>query len=350
MAEKRTGKAGGGKGTTAKSRAEKPKTAATDKRLELERLEQFIESSRRSALAPRVFYLGIVFSSAIAFFAYWNALPDSWMNTRIAAYRNALPWVGTNGFGEEHARKGTIESFMAAKDLMKRSGFKDQEQLKDNFTNTVSSLESAMTEHIRTIRIDVLGVSFDVNDLGLFAGFVLFAMLTAFLFGLHREMENILITYYDVAWRVDKKTTPEEGVLRYWRAYLTIAAEREEECVHRRYCLRRLATAMVIIIPPVRGPVNICLRHGPKIGLMLPFAAQLLITANDFSTIGVGFGFSTTRTLTVSVLSFLWLIGIGIITILCVHVMRKIEVFFITEAKRVGIFAWQLNAEKDGRE
>lgn len=277
----------------------------------------YIRTAKHSALPPRLILLFVVLASAHAFLAFWNSLSNSWMNERVNACRNALAWI--------HRTPDLVLDSDELDDLISAAGIysileiQDKKELELAVRAMLSSLESNRNEFIRLVRVPLVGVIFDINDLGMFSGFVLIVLLTMFRYTLAREAENLQLAYTFAARMDHQLVLPDEDPLRY-----------------RTMCYDLLAMSQVIIVPAKRGPVTWYWRHMPKAGLALPLLVQAAILIYDLASRRIGLIFSSFNTVVVFMVSFSCLLGIIVLVFSSFGIWRQIEEFWATKADEVA--------------
>lgn len=301
-------------------------------------VQDYLNAARTSALPVRLTYLAILLATATAFFPYWNALNTSWSNERIRSYRNALNWIGREPPCKQDDL-GQCESYARAKSVFDSVGLSNVKDLKEVVSKTLNLLEETHNSDLRLVRLPVIGVTFDVNDLGLFSGFVFVVVMTMFRFSLWREFQNVE-RVYELAKDLDALTVhhpqrphpPQPGIgpevpLDSRRASAQMGT------YYRRVCYEILSMGQLITTPWVGRTVEVYWQHAAKFGLWLPTLLQLAILANDISTLRTGFLLSPTNTVIVLMVSFASLLWIGFLTVQSYEVWKRLDSFWLREAR-----------------
>jgi len=167
-----------------------------------------VRATQEASHRVRWVFLITLSTCILVFMALWRETPFAWSASRLQTAR-AVSWyldcVETHG---EHGTDGSeIFSRSQRHDLCHYAGptplFSDREverakrflqqtkltpaQARDR----MSSLQKLEIEHILNVTVPVLGVSFDINDLGLLGGITFLFLAVWFHFCLVREEENV---------------------------------------------------------------------------------------------------------------------------------------------------------------
>lgn len=284
-------------------------------------LLEYITLAHRSATAPRVIFLFLIFSSVVSFFGNWNARDGSWINTRLRVFRNALDWR----YREPPTTQATAEeteAYSAAKRLYEELGLRKTDDLKE----LILVLEEMKTQGVRTIHIPVLGVVFDVNDLGIFSGVVFVVALLMYRFSLARELQNIRVAH-----RRAEMMDTERCELQQ------IVADNPACTTYRRLLYELLSMGQVMVVTPGPVPAPWHWQHACKVGIFFPFVVQLLILVTDLMSHSTGLAMSVPSTLIVLMTSFACLVIVGILIYSSLNIWRAMETFWLDLAKELRV-------------
>ena len=255
-------------------------------------LLEYIRTARDSALPPRVLLFVVVLMSIVSFFSCWNSRPSAWPTARIRAIRSACEILDSNRPVSD-IPVDDLQKYIAIRET---TGMVTQEE-KENLREILRTLETARTETIRIVRIPFLGVTFDINDLGLFSGIAFVLGLTMFRYSLHRELQNIQLAF-GKAEQLDRNNP-------------------DHPCFHQAHCFDLMSMGQVAQVPPSRattGATPAHWRHATKVGLFLPILVQCYLLINDLSTYRQGMAMSTNATLFVLIGSTASLLLIAVLT------------------------------------
>jgi hypothetical protein len=211
-------------------------------------------------------------------------------------------------FEGDDARKSLIEKYgekYVARCQEHKARF-DKEELQKK-TNDLIKLH---LENVVYVRVPFFGFVFDVNDLGMLAGFSFISILLMCRYSLSRELENLKLFFAEAHQHGDNKKT----------AYHV------------------LAMTQVFTIPPIEGTGREKIwSFAPQLIYFLPLMIQVLSFINDVNTINVGFEINPRTTLIVFVSSFAFLVLILILTVWCSILSRKIDSTWEKQAQSLGI-------------
>jgi len=254
-------------------------------------LEDYISATNSASTRARRVVYAFCFASILAFMAFWNSRNESWFNSRYSIiqeiYRVDFDTTRTEKKGAmpNNAEKAKLDEFKVSRSIVTK---KQTEDLLEIYQN--------LKKEIYLIRVPILGVSFDVNDLGIFSGLTFTMLLTLFWFTLEREEENLKLTF-EYAERKNKL----KDVYTY------------------------LSMGQVLTIPQKdNASVSKFWQHLPKAIYMGPWVVSILIFINDIGTLESGFVLNFKATIILIITSVIFLTIISILTIFCLH--RAIEV------------------------
>jgi len=245
-------------------------------------LEHYVHSFIASSDRVRYLLLISLVASILAFMAYWNSLPISWLDTRTEkariAYRNKL-WEDPEKRLEICHKKGRAAAgFLDSCDTVAENlqWVSSRKHGEISLKAHLEKLEQLRVDRNLLVKVPWLGIDFDINDLGAFSG-VSFSLLAMTLcFALARQHENL----YLCLWKVRKVADREENFSR--------------GDSHANFLYHALAMAQVFTRPPSlarwrRDPWS---RWVIQSLLFVPLAVQVLITATNISSFGVARGMS----------------------------------------------------------
>jgi hypothetical protein len=153
----------------------------------------FVVSSDR----VRYVLIAITVTSILIFAGHYNALSESWFNSRLSLARLALEtkaWEPTSS-QPETPQAETAREWAKARRLRTEEDVKEQ----------INFLEELRINHFLILQMPIFGVSFDVNDLGLLGSIALLTMLLMLLFAMARQSENLYLSLWKVKeiWRLE---------------------------------------------------------------------------------------------------------------------------------------------------
>jgi uncharacterized membrane protein len=173
-------------------------------------IRDYLEAATESSVRSRRILVLLITASILTFTAFWNSRDTAWILTRVqwAEKLEALlrkPQVSHERLSVEESR------------LMERAKYYHIETL-DDAKHFHEHLLDLMAEHVLYVRVPVLGVAFDINDLGVFSGITLMVLLLWCRFALWHERRNLELC------REQAKPEDAEAAYRYlaMRQLLTI--------------------------------------------------------------------------------------------------------------------------------
>lgn len=245
-------------------------------------LQQYVEAAKESTTRTRQILLVMIISSILVFAACWNSLEGSWVNSRL---RQARAAVGVNKSMDVPLEK----------------------------SYQLMWLQRIRSEQVSQLHVPFLGISFDVNDLGMLGGVAFVVLLTWVNYSLWHQSHNMRLAF-DLAKELDAKDVKsgrESNRLLY-------------------YTYQNLAMHQVLTIPPMpesmrmegNDDVSIWLKIS-KVLYALPLVVQTFVVAHDWSTVDLARPVSESGTLSILVVEHLfWGLTLAL-TIICFRMWRK---------------------------
>lgn len=295
-------------------------------------VDSFVVASDR---VRNIMLLSVV-TSIVVFAAYRNAMPNGWFESRVETARicarNKLWQPNTKARLAQQCGIGKIVAPVApvvpsdrfvdkCKDVSRAFDWLNQTRRDEkSFNNFHAKLEEERLTEIQMVKVPLLGIEFDVNDLGFLSSIGLCAIALVLCFAMARHHENL----YLCLWKI-RRLAEREG--RY-----------NDGNSQANFLYHILAMAQVFNTPPT---VNHWKRLWPKRLLatplfFLPILAQYFVVRNDWSTIQMGLLFN--RNLTYTTLG----IQIFVLAVLLISTTVTISYFFVSDVKWAATF-FELN-------
>lgn len=231
------------------------------KRNKSEEIKTLIDATKAAGDRSRRIVLLLVFSSVIAFAAFWNSHPQGWASQRFHFINKTYEKYILDKLPDSSKEKFLYRNTVKLKDSSDITDARMNEFLEPRNINTVDELEFLkrvyfnIKENTFSVKIPILGVTFDINDLGLFSGLTLSLLLLILWFCLEREWENLKVTFEEVS-KVDL-----------------------------RHYYKIMSMSQVFTVPAKENrDLNLLWIILPKILYLLPLITQLLICLNDLNT------------------------------------------------------------------
>jgi hypothetical protein len=277
-----------------------------DNAKEPQSLVRMLEAAGDSARRGRALIFVITFGSIIAFAAAWKEMPFSWSQARYhaviasidyfddetangkggqaraqfaATRQKMLGIVGNRAAWEEHLKQGS--------EYVHSHGFLDAPHAR----SFLDAMERDRLETVVIVHLPIIGVTFDINDLGMFAGMSFIALMFALRLVLVRELESV------------------RTVFRY-----------AHEFGASQYAYELLAMTQVLTIPPKyksRYRPGRAWSRAPMSLIWLPLIVQSVLFVEDLSTINLGASTSQGLTIVTLLIGFAALSILLILTVSC---------------------------------
>ena len=204
-----------------------------------------------------------------------------------ATRQKMLGIVGNKAAWEEHLKQGL--------DYVHSHGFLDAPHAR----GFLDAMERDRLETVVIVHLPIIGVTFDVNDLGMFAGMSFIALMFALRLVLVRELESV------------------RTVFRY-----------AHESATSQYTYELLAMTQVLTIPPKyksRFRPGRAWSRAPMFLIWLPLIVQCVLFFEDLSTINLGASTSQGLTIVTLLIGFAALFILLILTAMCWHCAGLID-------------------------
>jgi len=308
-----------------------------------EHLIPFLEATIASSARFRRVLIVLIFASVLAFCAFWNARPGSWLKSRVQVARtaqnlqasdetetelnnrklalNQITKALTGNISTEEKASLTreqqrlneeIQQFsLRLEDLKAYLKDRDAEAAKEwSHINGLTSstqveavrepLERARTDQVLRVHVPVLGISFDVNELALIGGFTFVVVLMWFRFTLWREYYNLCSTFEACGNNIEDL----------------------------EWCYKYLAMNQVLTVPPTlfkREPRERPWGKIVRLLYLLPVAIQLAIVVTDCLTFRNGWLISKANTVISIAAGFCFLALTALLTYWCFRLSTEID-------------------------
>lgn len=218
----------------------------------------FVASSNR----VRYVIVAITIASILVFVGYRNSSSEGWANSRLRLARMALNnqvWLLKPG--------KTTDKIENARRWAEIKGIRNIDDARDQ----VRLFDQERLDHVLQLQMPILGIRFDVNDLGFLGGTALAVLMLMLSFAISRQHENLFLSLWKVRSICDREGRKDDGQSKANLVYHT------------------LAMAQHFNKPPTlarweRQPWN----NLSRLLLLLPISAQGLMLWNDWQTREVG--------------------------------------------------------------
>ena len=220
-------------------------------------LSHYVETYRQSTERVRWVIFVLMVLSVVVLVAQWNTASASWLRHRLDKLSDVA--IATKSLAEPTADKTVLQ--------MTKGRFHTRSQLDDMLT----AYRGAVVERVILFEIPGIGVTFDINDLGLFSGVAFSLLLLLLVFALMREYENLYLALFKVRRLHDAQTPPAGG----------------ESTAN--YLYHALAMSQVFGAPPTLAVwrPSLLKRAVPSIVFLLPAAIQGYIIYTNYKTLEI---------------------------------------------------------------
>jgi hypothetical protein len=227
-------------------------------------LGQYIHAFTSSSNRVRYVMIAITIAAMFIFAEFWNSRPKSWINTRINTARDALEVFEARRSG----RDLPLPEFATIRNL------ENEEVIRLH----LEQLEAAYVSRVVEPQIPALGLSFDLNDLGIFGGITLLLLLIMLTYSLDRQYENLFLSLWKVEVlykREPKKRKPKKQ------------EPKEDRESKANLLYHALAMAQVFTQPPTlaRWRPSFVTRHVTKFLFFSPAGVHALVLWQNYATI-----------------------------------------------------------------
>jgi hypothetical protein len=250
---------------------------------EIDFLQQYVDAAKEATTRTRQILLVMIISSVLVFAACWNSLEGSWVNQRLVQARNDAG----NG---------------SSIDVPLKTSYR------------LMWLQRIRAEQVSQIHVPFLGISFDVDDLGMLGGIAFVVLLIWVNYSLWHQSYNLKLAF-DLAKGLDVKESVQTGKKSGGLLY---------------YTYQNLAMHQVLTIPPIpatrRGgggnDVGIWLKMS-KVLYALPLIVQTFVVVHDLMTVNLAQVLSEGGTTFILITEHFFLALIVALTIICFRRWRK---------------------------
>lgn len=278
-------------------------------------VKQYVDAAVDATERSRKVLIVLITASVLTLVATWNSRPASWFHERTRLVNAAFMLFDDKNQRRPADDPEIVKLRSRADGLYDRAvQFVEDRNITDRtlLAKSLERLEVLRYEQVAMVRMPFFGVGFDVNDLGIFAGFTFSVVLLWFRFSLVREVNNMRLTFHEA------RTQDESG---------------GSGCERLRFCYDMLAMRQVLTTPKMQ-PLK---QTGSKIErarmafwiiiskslFLLPLMAQVQVIRNDRNSIAIGNIVSPHNTSIVVDMSWVFLCMIAILTALCYYMVYK---------------------------
>jgi hypothetical protein len=258
-----------------------------------------------------VWYI-IVIVATLSFAEFWNTHPKNWSTGRINDLEDSIYQLKLKLLTENHTN-----SLAGISDTSK---IKHQIELYQDY---LALFRSSAIQNIQTVRIPILSNAFDVNDLGIFAGFSFIVLLLILDFTLMRKVSNLKIALKSIS-----KRYPENADEKFFEDFLVQQKDRAKALdainfVRRKYHFDFLSMNENFIVPGGSKRNNAWLDFLRKRIFLIPFFMSLILLINDLILLTVNGTASGLEGWSSFKMNYMFLVGICVVYIFFIFRLGK---------------------------
>jgi hypothetical protein len=157
----------------------------------MELLDKATDETLLAGSRSRRITLLLCFAGVLAFMAAWNSREKSWARMRYTRLAEFYPILNSDSV--KGAKKDTVVFAKALTDkqldYLKVTGIDTKEEIED-----LRKLYVDLKREIYLVKVPILGITFDINDLGMFSGITFSLLMLLLWFVQEREEENLNFT------------------------------------------------------------------------------------------------------------------------------------------------------------
>ena len=269
-------------------------------------LMSYIDAASEAAERSRWVILIMVVVGILIFASFWNTRAGSWANQTTVLFRLAAKWFDAGADVRDTLSSEDRQLFDRAAVLIKgakASGFVSRNE----FRESVQVLERVRVETLTFIKVPIVGIAVDINDLGMLGGISLVIILVMLRFSLARELDNVRQVF---------------------------SAARRAHC--SRVCYELLAMRQVLTVPPALSGTR-AWNAVSAVLLLLPLVVQATMFSYDIKSINVGWLLAPFNAVFATIVSGISLLLTVALTVSCVRLSRMADREWGLEAARLGL-------------
>jgi hypothetical protein len=205
------------------------------------------------------------------------------------------------------------------------------EQARDN----LHWMQKIRTEQVSQIQVPFLGISFDVNDLGMMGGFAFIVLLIWVNYSLWHHSTNLKLAF-DLAEELGAKELDDNGRNRLlYYTYQNLAMRQVLTIPPKPASIKSAAGKPTASETSVTEKVVSGIQKVSKLLYLLPFIVQAIIISHDWQTLHVGMQVNPSNARYVFNAEITFLFIIIILTVICFYMWTKTYDTWRTMAEKI---------------
>jgi len=158
----------------------------------------FIQNVENTSKNVRYIVVLMALASIISFIGIWNSMEANWMQKRIQFYDYQIKWH--NCFENKKLEDSLIKVHKTDKELVEKyykikSYYSEHNYSEEVLKDLLLNLKINSFQNIYLIKIPIIGVAFDINDIGLISGATFSIILIVLLFSIIFKHNQVKKTY-----------------------------------------------------------------------------------------------------------------------------------------------------------
>lgn len=271
-------------------------------------VKDLAETAMNASVRSRQVTWLLIVAIVISFFASWNSRPHSWPDARYEIISKASEFCDRQLCDTLKKVSDTTTKVSAIDTVgvfLKTRHIKTLSELND-----LKKIYNDLEKDAYTVKIPFFGVSFDINDLGIFSGIIFCTLLILLIFSMDRENNNINMTLIEA--QKDKQ-------LRFYYNYLSagqvLTYPKKIYSLPESVSFRKYGKKYLI-------PFHI-FRLIMDYVFLFPCLVQSFIVSIDLRTKYLWINIESTLTMRLLIYDIAFLILISIVSFFCLQVARE---------------------------
>jgi hypothetical protein len=265
---------------------------------------RYVEATISASARARVVMIVMITAAVLVFTVVWNQggtserLGSGWLDSRIELRQTVLKYFDPET--ELPCEEDKYKVYERAEAYIKKRGLRsenweDKEIIKDER----DALKKVRAEEINLVHVPFFGVSFDANDMGIFAGLSFTVILLWLWLSLGRELRNLRLAFKEAQ----------------------VKGERQQ-----RLCYELLAMHQILTLPPIEGQEFRRIKVAIASSLhLIPVAVYLFEHLSDVQSRDIGMMVNPARAQFGLEAGAVFLGLISMLTVLCLSYYMRID-------------------------
>jgi hypothetical protein len=238
-------------------------------------LPHYVETYRQSTERVRWIIFVLMVLSVVVLLMQWNTYKMSWLHYRMSKLAEVADAAKQrpNEDDADFARRADL--------ALAASTLKNRFQTSADLAATRDAYRSAVVDRLMLFEVPGIGVTLDINDLGLFSGVAFSLLLLLLVFALMREYENLYMALFKVRHLHDAKMPGVDALNQHIQH---VGGDSTANFLYHA-----LAMSQVFSAPPTLAVwrPSLLKRWAPSIVFLFPAVIQSFVIGTNFATLPV---------------------------------------------------------------